>query len=210
MRSPRRAREPTRARRELTWDASAARISSSTGSSRDASAARGSRDVIERAARPVRARARRRDRRRRRAARCVQRAPAATRPRSSTATTSTRSRRARSCSPTCATTTHARSRTPDRYVAEFNRAVARRCRSSRSRSRIGSDGRADRGLRPARRPADGGARRPQAARSTGCRFPRFDSSSCFGALLGRRSTAAGCSHRQGARLRPSAATATTR
>ena len=49
----------------------------------------------------------------------------ATRPRSCTATTSTRSRPAPSCLPTFATTTRGRSSEPERYLAEFNRAVAR-------------------------------------------------------------------------------------
>ena len=72
---------------------------------------------------------------------------------------------------------------PARVQPGGREAAARR---SRSRSRIGSDAGADRGLRARRRPADRRARRPHRARSTGCCFPRFDSSSCFGALLGTR------------------------
>ena len=54
-----------------------------------------------------------------------------------------------------------------------------------------SDGRADRGLRASRRPADGRARRPDGSIDW-LPLPALRLGSCFAALLGGASTAAGC------------------
>ena len=98
------------------------------------------------------------------------------------------SRRELRSSPTCAITTPRTldEQMPIAYLRGFNRAVAQRLPPFAARGREPSDARADRGLRAHRRPADGRARRPRRARSTGSAFPRFDSGACFAALLGGR------------------------